>query len=72
MFVRTNEKTDLMWYILPENWDMKMETTRSPWFSLCSEYIKELFEAEKKFLVFAHHQIMLDKLCETCENAKVE
>ncbi|XP_042877338.1 SWI/SNF-related matrix-associated actin-dependent regulator of chromatin subfamily A-like protein 1 [Penaeus japonicus] len=37
-----------------------------------SEYIKELFEAEKKFLVFAHHQVMLDKLCETCEAAKVD
>ncbi|XP_069988944.1 SWI/SNF-related matrix-associated actin-dependent regulator of chromatin subfamily A-like protein 1 [Penaeus vannamei] len=47
------------------------ESSRAKWKAV-TEYIKELFEAEKKFLVFAHHQIMLDKLCETCENAKVE
>ncbi|KAK7070522.1 SWI/SNF-related matrix-associated actin-dependent regulator of chromatin subfamily A-like protein 1 [Halocaridina rubra] len=34
------------------------------------EYIKELLESESKFIVFAHHRIMLDRLCETCEEAK--
>ncbi|XP_063606912.1 SWI/SNF-related matrix-associated actin-dependent regulator of chromatin subfamily A-like protein 1, partial [Penaeus indicus] len=47
------------------------ESSRAKWKAV-TEYIKELFEADKKFLVFAHHQIMLDKLSETCENAKVE
>ncbi|XP_071549653.1 SWI/SNF-related matrix-associated actin-dependent regulator of chromatin subfamily A-like protein 1 [Panulirus ornatus] len=34
-----------------------------------SEYIKELLESDKKFLVFAHHRVMMDKLCDTCDNA---
>ncbi|XP_042207118.1 SWI/SNF-related matrix-associated actin-dependent regulator of chromatin subfamily A-like protein 1 [Homarus americanus] len=36
-----------------------------------SVYIKELLESDKKFLVFAHHQIMLDKLSNTCDLANV-
>lgn len=37
-----------------------------------SEYVKELLEGESKFIVFAHHRPMLDKLCETCEGVGVQ
>ncbi|KAB7502383.1 SWI/SNF-related matrix-associated actin-dependent regulator of chromatin subfamily A-like protein 1 [Armadillidium nasatum] len=37
-----------------------------------SEYVKELLtEGNKKFLVFAHHRIMLNSISETCEEQKV-
>ncbi|KAK4290029.1 hypothetical protein Pmani_037048 [Petrolisthes manimaculis] len=32
-------------------------------------YVKELLESDEKFLVFAHHQVMLDMLCEVCDKA---
>lgn len=35
-----------------------------------SEYIKELLELDKKFLVFAHHHVMMDMLCTTCDKVK--
>lgn len=36
-----------------------------------SDYIKELLtEGNKKFLVFAHHKVMLDKVSSTCEKLK--
>ncbi|XP_068223062.1 SWI/SNF-related matrix-associated actin-dependent regulator of chromatin subfamily A-like protein 1 [Palaemon carinicauda] len=37
-----------------------------------SEYIKELLEGESKFIVFAHHRVMLDKLSETCEGVNAQ
>lgn len=33
-----------------------------------SDYVKELLESDKKFLVFAHHKVMMDKLCNTCDS----
>lgn len=30
-------------------------------------YMEDLLEGEKKIIVFAHHQDMLDALCEACE-----
>lgn len=29
-----------------------------------SQYILEMLEGKRKFLVFAHHKIVLDKICE--------
>lgn len=35
-----------------------------------SDYVKEMLEGDHKFLVFAHHRVMLDHLSATCEKAK--
>ncbi|XP_018011720.1 SWI/SNF-related matrix-associated actin-dependent regulator of chromatin subfamily A-like protein 1 isoform X2 [Hyalella azteca] len=34
------------------------------------KYVQELLEAGQKFLVFAHHKMMLQALCRTCEKCK--
>lgn len=36
------------------------------------EYVKEMAEGENKFLVFAHHQCVLDAAEQACNKAKVE
>ena len=41
-----------------------METGRAKIPAVC-DYIRELLEGEYKFLVFAHHQIVLDAIEET-------
>ncbi|PIK44326.1 putative regulator of chromatin subfamily A-like protein 1-like [Apostichopus japonicus] len=34
-------------------------------------YVEDLLEGDKKFLIFAHHQDMMDALCEACDTKKV-
>ena len=47
------------------------ETSRVKAKAVC-EYVLDLIESDKKFLVFAHHQGMLDELQNACESAKCE
>ena len=35
------------------------------------DYVKDLIESDKKFLCFAHHNVMIRQLVELCESAKV-
>ncbi|KAF2362608.1 SNF2-related N-terminal domain [Trinorchestia longiramus] len=35
-----------------------------------SDYVTEMLEEGRKFLVFAHHKVMLEALCQTCERCK--
>ena len=37
-----------------------------------TDYVKDLLESDKKFLVFAHHQLMIKSLCELLEKQKVK
>ncbi|KAJ8024541.1 SWI/SNF-related matrix-associated actin-dependent regulator of chromatin subfamily A-like protein 1 [Holothuria leucospilota] len=43
---------------------MKMPAVRT--------YVEDLLEGDKKFLVFAHHQHMMEALCEACHSKKVQ
>lgn len=36
-------------------------------FLSCRAYVEDLLEGDKKFLIFAHHQDMMDALCEACD-----
>ena len=45
--------------------------SRNPFFPPRSNYLKELVEAGQKFLIFAHHKVMLESLSSACEKAKV-
>lgn len=45
------------------------ETCKSKFRAVC-QYVADLIESGKKFLVFAHHQIMLDEVEKECQNSK--
>ncbi|XP_076058003.1 SWI/SNF-related matrix-associated actin-dependent regulator of chromatin subfamily A-like protein 1 [Oratosquilla oratoria] len=34
------------------------------------EYVKDLLESDKKFLIFSHHRLMLDALCDVARTSK--
>lgn len=36
------------------------------------EYLREVLESDKKFLVFAHHMVMLSTICSLCEETKTK
>lgn len=45
------------------------ETSLSKLSAVC-DYIKDLLEGGKKFVCFAHHQVMLDAICDAVESTK--
>lgn len=44
------------------------ETCKAKFKAVC-QYVADLIESDKKFIVFAHHQIMLDEIEKECQNA---
>lgn len=44
------------------------ETCKAKFRAVC-QYVSDLIESGKKFLVFAHHQMMLDEVEKECQNA---
>lgn len=47
------------------------ETSKVKAKAVC-EYVNDLLESDKKFLVFAHHQFMLDEVEATCQKNKYD
>lgn len=45
------------------------ETCKSKFRAVC-QYVADLIESGKKFLVFAHHQMMLDEVERECQSSK--
>lgn len=41
-------------------------------FSLCSDYVKGIVKEKKKFLIFAHHKVMLDAISDCLLKMNVE
>lgn len=47
------------------------ETSKAKYKAVC-QYIADLIESEKKFIVFAHHQLMLDEIEKECQKESYE
>jgi hypothetical protein len=39
---------------------------------LCRDYILDLLEGGRKLIMFAHHKVVLDAICEAIDDDKVD